>query len=133
MPSKPQKPLQIRRAQKTTFRAHFLNEWLQEREMSPMDLVNGLNDVASMDTPVIDKSQVYRWLKGQLPQRATQFRIAEALQLRDEHGDPDPELLLTDPALAWIARKVKNRPQEEVERMKEIIELAFPSRTGTRN
>lgn len=96
--------------------------------MTPMGLLNSLNDAANMDTAVIDKSQVYRWLKGQLPQRATQIRIAAALQLLDENGNPDPELLTTDPAVAWVATRVKGRSKEEIQKVKEFLDWALPPR-----
>lgn len=99
--------------------------------MEPMDLYDVLNQ--SESASYIDKSQVYRWLGGQLPQRATQIRIAAALELLDDTGEPDPEMLTTHPAQSWIARKVSKLDPDDIERMKEIISLAFPDRTGTDN
>jgi hypothetical protein len=129
MPSKPQKPTQIRRHQKTTFRRHFLREWLEARDMEPTDLVRVLNEPEDMETP-IDKSQVYRWIKGQLPHGQTLTRIAAALELLNfETGEPDPELLLAHPSQDWIARKFKDRDHQEYERMKQMLDLAFPDRT----
>lgn len=101
--------------------------------MDAMDLLNAINEAASMDQPVIDKSQVYRWFAGQLPRPATQIRIAAALQLLDpETGAPDPELLLTHPDYEWFARKTRGRSRQDIERMKGMIDLAFPP-TGTDN
>jgi len=109
-----------------------LKEWLDDRNMTAMELLDLLNEAAGMDPIVIDKSQVYRWLKGQLPHRQTQIRIADALQLVDKDtGEPDPERLLTHPAQDWIARKVSKLEPTEIERMKELISIAFPDRTGT--
>jgi len=117
---------------KPTFRRHYLREWLEEREMEPMDLVNVLNE-AEPERP-LDKTHVYRWLRGTLPHIETQIRIAAALELRDpETGEPNPELMMTHPAQVWIARKVQGRPKEDVERLRQMIELAFPDRTGTDN
>jgi len=98
-----------------------------------MELLNALNDAADMGTPVIDKSQVYRWLAGQLPHRETQLRIAAALELiNPETGEPDPERLMTHPAHDWIARKFKDRSMDEFERLKTLVEAAFPDKTGTK-
>ena len=116
---------------KQPFRRHFLKEWLDVRGMGPMDLLNALNEAASMDTPLIDKSQVYRWMKGQLPHPPTQIRIAAALELVDpETGDPDPERLQHHPDSDWFIRITHGRPREDIERIKQMIELAMPKRTG---
>lgn len=124
-------PTQIRSSRTTTFRRHYLKEWLEERDMTAMDLLDALNEAAGMDPQVIDKSQVYRWLKGQLPQRRTQERIAAALNLLDKDtGEPAPQLLMTHPAQEWIAQKVSGLDPKDLVRMKTIIETAFPS-TGT--
>lgn len=115
---------------RTTFRRHYLAEWLKERNMKPADLVAALNEPAS--EKYVYKSQVYRWIKGQLPQRPTQIRIAAALSLTDpETGEPMPELLTRHPAEDWIARKLRGKSDEDVDRMKQAIELLFPDRTGT--
>ena len=111
------------------FRRHYLAEWLEENDMKPMELLDALNEPAGMDPVVIDKSQVYRWLKGQLPHRSTQVRIAAALNLLDAFtGEPNPELLMSHPAQVWIARKVSGLEPEDIERLKTIIESAFPER-----
>lgn len=115
---------------KGTFRRHCLAEWLEERRMDPMDLLNALNESGAEEP--IQKSQVYRWLKGQLPHKPTQIRIAAVLNLLDiESGEPAPELLMRKPEEVWFALKIRNRSEEERERIKQMIELAFPDRTGT--
>lgn len=128
----PQRPTQIRWHQQTSFRRHFLAEWLEVRRMDVMDLVRLLNEPE--DAPPLDKSQVYKWLKGQLPRGPNLLRVAAALELLDmETGEPNPNLLMTHPAQDWIARKFQNRPISDFERMKAILDNAFPDRTGTNN
>lgn len=123
-------PTQIH-GNKPTFRRHFLDEWLKERGMKPMDLVHALNE-ADTSLPPIDKSQVYRWLKGQLPHMPTQVRIAAALELLDPvTNEPDPQMLLRHPHQDWIARKLQGRSEEELDRARKAIELVLPDRTGT--
>lgn len=98
-----------------------------------MDLLRELNE-ADTSLPAIDKSQVYRWLKGQLPRRDMQSRIAGALSIVDvETGDPDPAGIFRDPNLDWFARQVKDRSEDEMRRLRSIVENAFPPKTGTRN
>jgi len=100
--------------------------------MEPMDLIRALNDAATMDQGEIDKSQVYRWLKGQLPHGPTLMRIAATLDLTDPTtGEPNPEMLMAHPAQDWITMKLQGRSRDEVERLKSLIELALPDRTGT--
>lgn len=117
---------------KQPVRRHFIAEWLEAREMEPMDLVEALNS-ADTSLPMVDKSQVYRWLKGQMPHADMQVRIAGALSIMDpETGEPDPSGILRHPNYDWMARQFEGRSKAEIERMKQMIELAFP-KTGTRN
>lgn len=100
--------------------------------MDPMDLLRVLNE-GDTSLPAVDKSQVYRWLKGQLPQTPMQARIAGALEIVDvETGLPDPNGLFRHPDIDWFARKLQQSSREDVERLKQIVELTLP-RTGTRN
>lgn len=94
--------------------------------MSVPDLLKLLNDdERSMDLPRIDKSQVYRWLKGQLPQPTTQRRLAEAL------GLDDPADLLRPPLDDWFVQFFAGRSADELERLRQMLEAAFPPKTGT--
>lgn len=114
-------------------RRHFINEWLALREMDAMDLLRVLNE-ADTSLPAVDKSQVYRWLKGQLPQAPMQIRIAGALEIVDvETGDPDPRGLFRHPDIDWIARKVRGRSDDEIRRVRQAVEAVLPDKTGTRN
>jgi hypothetical protein len=118
---------------KQAVRRHFIAEWLEAREMEPMDLVNALN-ATDASLPMVDKSQVYRWLKGQMPHADMQVRIAGALSVvNPETGDPDPSGILRHPDYDWMARQFEGRSKAEIDRMKQMIELAFPARVGTRN
>lgn len=116
------KPLARIHQNKQPIRRHYINEWLEERGMSAVELLDALNDQRHLAG--VDKSQVYRWLKGQLPQSNMQERIAAVFQV-------EPDALLRHPADDWIARKLRGRSKEEVDRLRQMIELAFPSKTGT--
>lgn len=107
---------------KQPIRRHYLPEWLEERQMSATDLLDALNDPdRSSEFPFIDKSQVYRWLKGQLPQPAMQLRIAAALGF-----GTDPEKLLRPPELDWIKEFFDGRSREEKTRIRNTLTAAFP-------
>lgn len=114
-------------------RRHYINEWLTVREMDPMDLLRVLNE-SDTSLPAVDKSQVYRWLKGQLPQGPMQKRVAGALEIRDvETNEPDPAGLLRHPDLDWIARRLQQSGPEDIKKLKQIVELTLPARIGGRN
>lgn len=94
--------------------------------MSPTELLDLLNDPErSSEYPFIDKSQVYRWLKGQLPQAPMQQRIAAALGFEGQ-----PEKLLQPPEFGWIKDFFDGRSREEVARIRDTLTVAFP-RSGT--
>lgn len=93
--------------------------------MKPMDLHRLLNETES--EPFIDKKQVYRWLDGALPHPATQARIAAAL------GLDSAEDLMRNPTEDWIARFLRDRSDEELEHIKQSLEVTFPKRAGGSN
>lgn len=80
-----------------------------------------------MDLPRVDKSQVYRWLKGQMPQAAMQVRIAAALEMEDAGS------LLRHPDDDWFIDFFSGRSRDEINRMKLVLEASFPKKrtTGT--
>jgi hypothetical protein len=95
--------------------------------MSVPDLLALLNDdERSMELPRVDKSQVYRWLKGQMPQAAMQARIAAALEMEDAAS------LLRHPDDDWFAEFFSGRSRDEIHRMKLMLEAAFPRRDQER-
>lgn len=107
---------------KQPIRRHYLAEWLEEKDMSPTELLELLNDPdRSSEFPFIDKSQVYRWLKGQLPQPTMQLRIAAALGFEGE-----PEKLLQPPEFGWMKDFFEGRTREEVARIRNTLAAAFP-------
>lgn len=110
---------------KEPVRRHFLKEWLDDKGMTPTELLEALNDPErSMDLPGIDKSQVYRWLKGQMPQKAMQVRIAAALEMKD------PAELLRAPQDDWLTKFFEERSLEEKERARQMLEAAFPKKSA---
>lgn len=109
---------------KSSFRRHYLAEWLSARDMSPMDLHRLLNEPESAET-FIDKKQVYRWVdEGKLPHAPTMARIADALKL------DSPEDLHRHPNEDWIAKFLRDRSEEELDRIRRSLEVTFP-KTGT--
>ena len=107
---------------KQPVRRHFLNEWMAAKDIDAPALLVLLNDPErSSHLNEVEKSQVYRWLKGQLPGPSHQERIAAALEI-------DPEALLRHPDDDWVARFLDGRSQDEIQRIKITLESAFPKK-----
>jgi transcriptional regulator with XRE-family HTH domain len=99
-------------------RPHYVQEWAEARGFdSQAELVEALG---------ADKSTVSRWYSGSSPSVEWQERLAELFAC-------EPESLFRHPDDDWIARFLKNRDRDEIERIKRTMESAFPSksRTGT--
>lgn len=99
-------------------RPHYVQEWAEARGFdSQAELVEALG---------ADKSTVSRWYSGSSPSVDWQERLAELFAC-------EPESLFRHPDDDWIARFLRDRDREEIERIKRTMESAFPTkaRTGT--
>lgn len=96
-------------------RPHYIKEWAEARNLSQSDLSRELG---------ADKSVVSRWFNGTTPGTDWQERLAALFAC-------DPESLFRHPDDDWISRFFKNRSREEVEKMKQMLEIAFPKKDGT--
>ena len=72
----------------------------------------------------IDKSTVKRWFDGTIPVPETLLRIAAYLQLEDER------MLFRHPDDDWLSRFFNGREKDEVARIRQTLETAFPRRAG---
>lgn len=98
--------------------------------MTPVDLLNSLNDPdRNMEFGEVDKSQVYRWLKGQMPNPGMQLRLAAVLGFEGE-----PERILQHPTIDWLSEFFRERTEAETEKAIQMLKLMFPgTKTGTDN
>lgn len=96
-------------------RPHYIAEWAELRGLSQADLARELG---------ADKSVVSRWFSGTSPSVEYQERLAALFHT-------DPESLFRHPDDDWISRFFRDRDREEIEKMKQMLEIAFPRRTGT--
>lgn len=96
-------------------RPHFIPDWAEKRNLSQADLARELG---------ADKSVVSRWFKGSTPSLDWQKRLSALFRC-------ERESLFRHPDDDWLSRFFKDRTAEEVEKMKQMLELAFPKRTGT--
>lgn len=88
---------------------------MEARGFEPGDLIEQLD---------ADRSTVYRWLSGQLPQPHWQEKLAALFSV-------EPEALLRHPDDDWLTRFFSGRDASERERIKQAMELAWPIKTGT--
>lgn len=96
-------------------RPHFIPDWAERRGLSQAELGRELG---------ADKSVVSRWFKGSTPSLDWQLRLAALFGV-------ERESLFRHPDDDWLARFFRGRSLEEIEKMKQMLELAFPKRTGT--
>lgn len=96
-------------------RPHHIEDWAERRGLRQVDIVEQLG---------ADKSVVSRWFKGSTPSEEWQEKLAALFHC-------DPESLFRHPDEDWLKRFMQQRSLEEVERMKQILEAAFPQKTGT--
>jgi len=97
-------------------RPHFIQEWAEARGfVKPIDLANEIG---------ADKSVVSRWYNGTTPGEEWQQRLAAAFNC-------EPESLFRHPDDDWLVRFFRDRSIEELKRMKQMLEAAFPRKTGT--
>jgi hypothetical protein len=96
-------------------RPHFIEEWAIHRGFAHQ------SELASeLDA---DKSVVSRWYAGTTPGTEWQERLAALF-------DCEPESLFRHPDDDWLARFLKGRERDEIERIKKTLESAFPRKTG---
>lgn len=96
-------------------RPHFIPEWCEKRQLQQADLARKIG---------ADPGLVSRWFKGSTPQKEWQEKLAAFFECEEEslfrHPDDD-----------WMARFLKGRSSEEVDRVKILLETAFPRKNGT--
>lgn len=96
---------------KQPHRPHFIREWAEHRGfLKQTDLAKALG---------ADKSVVSRWYNGTSPTEDWQQRLAALFHC-------DPESIFRHPDDDWFAKFFRNRQREEIDRMKKMLEAAFP-------
>lgn len=99
---------------KTPRRLHFIPEWAEKRGLSQADLVR---EVAA------DKATVSRWFSGALPSEKYLEPLA-ALFETEVSG------LFRHPDDDWLARFLQARSGEERDRIRAVLDNAFPRKTA---
>jgi len=96
-------------------RPHFIAEWAERR---------GFETQASLAKQLdADKSVVSRWYDGASPTTEYQEKLAALF------GHPgEPEIIFRHPDSDWMARFLQDKTEDDMTRIKRILESAFPSR-----
>lgn len=98
-------------------RPHYIAKLMERRSLTRADLIEKLE---------VDKSQLSRWLDEDKPSTPSSkwakklglyFRVTEDDDLVDIFADPDVD---------WMTRFFRGRSNDEIERMKTLLEAAFP-------
>ena len=96
-------------------RPHFIPEWAERRQMSQADLAKEID---------ADKSVISRWFNGSTPGLEYQRKLAALF-----FGDPEQaDSLFRHPDDDWLTRFFRGRSKDEIERIKQTLEAAFPMR-----
>ena len=97
-------------------RPHFIQEWAELRGLSQSDLARELG---------ADKSVISRWFNGTTPGVEWQERLSDLFHC-------EPESLFRHPDDDWLSKFFRDRSREELDRMKLMLEAAFPrKKSGT--
>ena len=98
----------------TPARTHFFMEWLEWRGIKKSEFARMVG---------VDKSLVTKWASGNMPTSKNIMTIAEQLNI-------EPNDLFRHPNDDWLTRFFEGRKQDEIDRIKIMLEAAFP-KTGT--
>lgn len=98
-------------------RPHYLGRLMERYGVSRGDLIETLE---------IDKSQLSRWLDEKRPQTPSPHWAEKLGEYFGQGGDPVD--IFADPDMDWMARFLQGRSRDEVDRMKAMLEAAFPAK-----
>lgn len=102
-------------AKKQPRRPHYIKEWAQTLGLSQTELAEAIE---------ADKSQVTRWYKGASPSEDYQNRLASLF-------DCPVESIFRHPDEAWLTEFIAGRDQDEINRIKAMLEAGFPRKTSS--
>jgi transcriptional regulator with XRE-family HTH domain len=91
-------------------RPHHIQDWAQARGLSQSELAVAID---------ADKGLVSRWYSGSSPAERWQKKLAAFFGCT-------PEALFRPPDDEWVAHFFEGRSQEEKDRIKDTLKVAFP-------
>ncbi|AXS42408.1 XRE family transcriptional regulator [Breoghania sp. L-A4] len=97
---------------KSSRRVHYIAEWAEKRGMRQSDIARDLE---------VERSTVKRWFDGAVPTKQDHLeRLSELL------GTDDISALFRHPDDDWIARFLRDRSEDELDRIIQTLKAAFP-------
>jgi hypothetical protein len=96
-------------------RPHYVAVWADVRNMRQVDIAEQLG---------ADKSLVSRWFSGSTPSVHWQERLAALFHL------DSPDALFRHPDEDWMARFLRGRSREEMDRIRQVLEVTFPKKVA---
>jgi transcriptional regulator with XRE-family HTH domain len=110
-------PLATIYANRQPRRPHYLLQLMERYNVTRADIVEAIG---------VDKSQLSRWLDETRPSTPSP---EWARKLGEFFGKGhDPVDIFTDPDVDWLSRLLRDRSPDEKERIKAMIEAAFPAK-----
>lgn len=118
MPPKPHKSHLMRIYQnRQPRRPHYLAPLMERYNVSRQDIIEAIE---------VDKSLLSRWLDESKPSTPSPDW---ARKLGEFFGKGhDPVDIFSDPDVDWMSRLLQGRSADEIERIKAMIEAAFPAK-----
>jgi len=95
-------------------RPHYISAWAAARGKEQKDIARDLG---------ADKSVVSRWFSGTTPGEEWQAKLAD-------YFNCEKESLFRHPDDDWLTRFLRGRQRDEIERIKQTLESAFPRKAG---
>ena len=108
--ARPKKPFPHER-----IRLHYINEWAERRNLTQANIAEALD---------VDKGTVSKWFDGALPSETNLPRLAALFSIELDE-------LFRLPSDTWLHRFIERRSQDEQNRIRAMLEAAFPFRDGT--
>jgi predicted XRE-type DNA-binding protein len=96
-------------------RPHYIEVWAEIRHMRQADIAEELG---------ADKSLVSRWFSGSTPSVHWQERLAALFHL------DTPDALFRHPDEDWMARFLRGRTRDEIDRIRQVLEVTFPGKAA---
>ena len=91
-------------------RPHHIVDWAEKFGLTQAEIAEALG---------VDKSMVSRWFSGATPQEENQKKLASLFHT-------DAEGIFRHPDDDWLTKFFQDRSRDEIERIKNTLEAAFP-------
>lgn len=102
-------------------RPHYLAKLMERHGVTRGDLIEALE---------VEKGQLSRWLSEERPSTPSPVWAEKLGQFFGKGHDVVD--IFADPDVDWLARLLQDRSDDEVKRMKAMLEAAFPTRQSGR-